>query len=324
MNEIKWGFIGCGDVTEVKSGPAFNKIANSGIIAVMRRNGELAEDYAKRHGVPKWYDKSDKLINDPEINAIYIATPPSSHAEYTIRAAEAGKPVYVEKPMAANYEECRSMIKVCEQNRVPLFVAYYRRGLPLFIRVKELVDSSEIGSIQAVNMNLFLQPREEDSDKENLPWRVKPEIAGAGYFYDLASHQFDFLDYLLGPVRNVSGSKSNINGLYNAEDTVSASFEFESGIQGSGLWSFASGFHEDTIELIGSKGMISFSTFDKNPIIIKTDKGEKSINCEWPQHVHQPLLTTVIAELRGEGACPSHGIDAARTNWVLDNVLGKL
>jgi predicted dehydrogenase len=84
MEEIRWGIIGCGDVTEIKSGPAFNKVANSKLVAVMRRDSAKAADYAKRHHVPKWYDDASKLINDPEVNAIYIATPPLQHDYFTI------------------------------------------------------------------------------------------------------------------------------------------------------------------------------------------------------------------------------------------------
>ena len=106
--EIAWGIIGVGDVCEIKSGPAFNSIEGSKLVAVMRRNAALAQDYAQRHSVPKWYDDADALINDPEINAIYIATPPDTHQFYTLKAAKAHKIVYVEKPMARNYKECLS------------------------------------------------------------------------------------------------------------------------------------------------------------------------------------------------------------------------
>lgn len=323
MNEIRWGFIGCGDVTEIKSGPAFNKIDHSRVVAVMRRDAAKAEDYANRHGVPRWYNDADKLINDSEVNAIYVATPPSTHMEYTIRAAEAGLPVYVEKPMAANYNECVKMIDACKSYNVSLFVAYYRRRLPLFVKVKELVDSSVIGEIQAVCMRLFQRPKSDDFKKNNLPWRVNPEVAGAGYFYDLASHQFDYLDYVFGPIKQVTGNKSNLAALYSAEDTVSAAFEFESGIQGSGIWSFNSGTELDHVEIVGNKGKIEFSTFDKKPIQLTSENGREIINCDWPDHVHQPLLQTVIEELRGEGKCPSTGQSGARTNRVMDKVLGR-
>ena len=279
MKEVRWGIIGCGDVTEVKSGPAFNKVENSKLIAVMRRDAEKAEDYAKRHGVSKWYDNADELINDPEINAVYIATPPSSHAEYTIKAAKAKKHVYVEKPIAANYDECLEMVKVCKKEGVKLFVAYYRRRLPIFQKVLELLNANKIGKVKLVNIRLHLKPREEDLDKDNLPWRVNESIAGAGYFYDLASHQLDILDYFFGPIKDASGIKTNQAGLYDVEDAVTASFIFENNIIGSGSWCFTLVANEvDEITITGETGSIVFSTFEKNPIKLITGAGEKQFN----------------------------------------------
>jgi predicted dehydrogenase len=326
MNEVNWGIIGCGDVTEVKSGPAFNKVGNSKLIAVMRRDAKKAEDYAKRHGVPKWYDNADELINDPDINAIYVATPPSSHAEYTIKAAKAKKPVYVEKPMAASYEECLEMIKACESEKVKLYVAYYRRRLPVFLKVKELLDSNVIGNVDLINIRLHLKPRKEDLDRNNLPWRVIESIAGAGYFYDLASHQFDILDYFFGPVIHAGGLKTNQAGLYNAEDTVTASFTFKDDLLGIGSWCFVESENEvDEIEFVGEQGSIIFSTFEKNPIrVIRGEGKEKLYNEPWPDHVHQPLIQTVVNDLLGTGESPSTGSSGARTNWVMDKILGKI
>ena len=201
MEKIRWGIIGCGDVTEVKSGPAFYKIEGSELVAVMRRDGDKARDYAQRHQVPRWYDQADALIADAEVDAVYIATPPDSHAEYTIQVARAGKPVYVEKPMARNHAECQAMIAACQQAQVPLFVAYYRRTLPAFCKVKALVDEGAIGPVRYVSIELC-QPAGENPD--DLPWRVVPEISGGGYFFDLASHQLDYLDHLLGPISAVA------------------------------------------------------------------------------------------------------------------------
>lgn len=138
MKEIRWGIIGCGDVTEVKSGPAFQRADGSSLVAVMRRSGDLAKDYARRHGVARWYENAEALINDPGVDAIYIATPPAFHKEYTLLSAAAGKPVYVEKPMALNFEECQEMIQACRSARVPLFVAYYRRALARFLKIKRV------------------------------------------------------------------------------------------------------------------------------------------------------------------------------------------
>ena len=136
---IKWGFIGCGEVTKYKSGPAFQKIENSEVEAVMSRNGEKAQKYAQERGIPHWYDDAQELIDDPEVNAIYIATPPSSHATYAIMSMKAGKPVYIEKPMAVTYEECCRIHRISHETGVHCFVAYYRRYLPYFKKVKALL-----------------------------------------------------------------------------------------------------------------------------------------------------------------------------------------
>ncbi len=232
----------------------------------MRRNGELAQDYAQRHGVPKWYDDAQRLIDDPDVNAIYIATPPSSHKEYTILAAQAGKPVYVEKPMALNFGECREMIDACQEAGVSLFVAYYRRALQRFLKIKEMVDAGAIGQVRFVDISLYQPARPHYEDAENLPWRVLPDVAGGGIYVDLASHQLDFLDYVLGPIRFAQGYAGSQAGEYPAEDIVSGSFVFESGVQGTGNWCFNAFEEVDRTEIVGDKGRITYSTFDDQPV----------------------------------------------------------
>jgi predicted dehydrogenase len=318
MRTICWGIIGCGDVTEVKSGPGFQKANNSKLVAVMRRKGDLAKDYAQRHNVPKWYDNAEALIHDSEVNALYIATPPDSHKEYTLLAAQAGKPVYVEKPMALNSEECRMMIDACKIAGIPLFVAYYRRALERFLKIKELLDSGIIGEIRFVNI-LFYQPNSIDPEKE-LPWRVHPESAGGGLFIDLASHLLDFLDYILGPITSVQGFASNQLRLYRAEDIVSGAFVFQSGVQGIGTWCF-SGFQKfDCTEIVGDRGKISFSTFDAQPIRLTTQNKTAEFSIEYPPHIQQPLIQIVVDELNGVGKSPSTGETALRTTWVMEQM----
>jgi predicted dehydrogenase len=249
MNQINWGIIGCGNVTEVKSGPAFNKVANSQLVAVMRRDARLAEDYAKRHKVPKWYSNVDDLINDPEVNAVYIATPPNVHLEYAEKALRAGKPTYVEKPMALTAQECYEMNRISRETGMPLFVAYYRRALPLFLKLKHLIDINTIGAIRAVNVQLHRPPYDEEVGPNAQPrWRVLPEISGGGHFHDLASHQFDYLEYLLGPITNATGIARNQAGLYPADDSVVANFEFASGVLGNGSWCFTVNKEQSTDE----------------------------------------------------------------------------
>jgi predicted dehydrogenase len=323
LKQVHWGMIGCGNVTEKKSGPAFSKIENSLLLAVMNRTPERAEDYARRHSIPRWYSRAADLINDPEINAVYIATPPDSHLQYTRQLARAGKAIYVEKPMARHQQECREMIRICQEAQVPLFVAYYRRRLPKFLKVKDLLDSGVIGEVRAVTITLLLPPRPEDLIKEKLPWRVIPEISGGGYFVDLASHQLDLLDYLLGPIVEASGHKVNQAGWYPAEDAVSARFRFQNGILGNGLWCFtiSRANQLDRMEIIGSSGTISFSCFDPSAIIVLSSEGKKEFVLSWPEHVQQPLIQTVVDALRGKGECPSTAASAARTTAVMDAIL---
>ena len=318
FDKVRWGIIGCGDVTEIKSGPAFQKVENSELVAVMRRTGELAKDYAKRHNVPKWYDDAEALINDPEIDAVYIATPPGSHKEYTIKAAKAGKPVYVEKPMARNVAESQEMIAACEEAGVPLYVAYYRRAQPRFLKVKELLEKKAIGEVRFVSTTQYQKATEDVMNSENLPWRVQPHLAGGGLFFDLASHTLDLLDFLLGPIQSVEGFASNQAGYYDAEDIVTGTYLFESGIHGVGNWCFSAFEDVDVNEIVGTKGKISFSTFGNDPIVLTTASGTEEWSFEPPQHVHQPLVQTVVDELTGNGGqCPSTGVTGARTNWVM-------
>lgn len=326
MAKINWGIIGCGNVTELKSGPAFRKVPDSDLVAVMRRTAAKAQDYAERHKVPRWYADADALISDPEVTAVYIATPPDTHAEYAIRVARAGKAVYLEKPMARTYAECQSILETCDKFAVPLFVAYYRRQLPGFLKVRELIESGRIGKVLAVTIELCYTPRPEDHDPENLPWRVKPEISGGGYFVDLAAHQLDYLDYLFGPIQNADGVATNHARLYDAEDTVAATFEFENGVIGNGLWTFASSeaSRMDSIRLVGSDGDVTIASFNLDtPIRLRTPNGVEEIPVPTTEHVQQPLIKTVVDALLNRGVCPSTGASAARTNRVIDEILSN-
>ena len=319
MKTIRWGIIGCGNVTEVKSGPGFQKAAGSSLVAVMRRNGDLARDYASRHGVPKWYDNAEELICDPDVDAVYIATPPSSHKEYTLLAAQARKPVYVEKPMAPNTRDCREMIDACNAAGVPLFVAYYRRALERFLKIKELVDSGSIGTVRCINI-LFLQPNAIDGSKV-LPWRVVPDISGGGLFVDLASHMLDFLDRVFGPIETVSGTVANHLHLYPAEDIVAGNFVFESGVVGNGTWCFSASEKIDRTEIVGSGGSIRYSTFDAEPIILTTPAGVQQFSIRYPEHIQQPLIQLVVNALNGTGRSPSTGETGIRTTQVMEEML---
>jgi predicted dehydrogenase len=319
---INWGIIGCGKVTEMKSGPAFSKFEGSRLVAVMRRNRELAEDYAKRHNVPRFYSDAEDLINDPDVNAVYVATPPGSHAEYAIRALKAGKPVCIERPMALNYNECRKINQAAAKFKLPVYVAYYRRTLPGFLKIKELVESGQIGTPRFAKFEIFNFPSVEEKSGR-LPWRVMPEISGAGHFFDLASHQLDYLDYLFGPVQKVSSVAVNQGNLYKAEDFVSAGFIFRGNIIGTGIWSFSASreANRDLFEIVGEKGLIKTSTFTYEPIVLINGDGLQEFVNDKPENIQFYLIEQIVKALSGKGEAVSTGITAARTSRVMDEVV---
>lgn len=327
MKIIKWGFIGCGEVTEKKSGPAFGKVEGSQVVAVMSRQADKARSYAERHGIGRWYSDAQALIDDPDVNAVYVATPPSSHATYAIIAMRAGKPVYVEKPLAAAYEDCARVNRVSEQTGVPCFVAYYRRYLPYFEKVREVVDSGLLGKVMSCQVRFAVPPRDMDYKAgDALPWRLQPDISGGGYFYDLAAHQLDMLQHFFGVITEASGMYANRGGLYGAEDTVAACFRFENGLPGSGSWCFVAheSAKEDRIEIVGDKGQISFSVFNYSPIRLQTSAGVEHIDIPNPPHVQQPLIANVVRHLQGIDVCTCTSVSATPVNWVMDRILGKI
>lgn len=326
MKQTNWGFIGCGEVTEKKSGPAFNEVEGSQVVAVMSRSENKARSYAERHHIRKWYTDAQELIDDPDVNAIYIATPPSSHATFAIMAMRVGKPVYIEKPLAASYNDCIRINRISEQTGVPCFVAYYRRYLPYFQKVKEIIQNGTIGKVINVQLRFSVPPRDLDyKNEKELPWRLQPDIAGGGYFYDLAPHQIDLLQNIFGVITRAHGYPANRAHLYKAEDTVSACFFFENGVTGSGSWCFVGheSAKEDCIEIIGDKGSLSFSVFTYEPIVLITSEGKQSITVPNPSYVQLPIIKHVIEHLQGIGHCECTSISATPVNWVLDRILWK-
>lgn len=322
LDTVRWGIIGCGNVTEVKSGPALQRAPHSSLVAVMRRDGDKAREYAQRHGVPTWYDDAQALVDDPAVNAVYVATPPSTHKAYALMAIAAGKPVYVEKPMAMDAAECQAIIDAGQAEGVPVFVAYYRRALPRFRRVRALLESGAIGALRSVHVSLHQPLHARYADPAASHWHVQPAISGGGLFMDLGCHTLNLLDWLFGPIMTSKGLATNQLGAYAAEDSVAMGYAFASGLVGTGLWQFGSFRYEDRIEITGDRGRLAFATFGDGPIVRETAQGSESLHEANPPHIQQPLIETIVAELRGEaGACPSTPAAALRTAWVMDQVL---
>jgi predicted dehydrogenase len=315
METVRWGIIGCGDVTEVKSGPGFQKATGSALAAVMRRDFAKAEDYARRHGVPRVHRRAGDLIRDPDVDAVYIATPPDSHRELALLVAEAGKPCLVEKPMALNHRECLQMSAAFRERGLPLWVAYYRRALPRFLLVRELLRQKTIGRLTSIHVELFDRLAAGDGSRV---WRFDPAVSGGGLFLDRGSHTLDLVDFLVSPIRDVSGISWNTGGAYAAEDVTVASFIVESDVPGTGVWNFNADRSQDQLRFVGSEGLLLTPIFADADVVITCDGRSEVHAVRNPPHVHQPLIQTIVDEIAGRGHCESTGDSGARTSWVMD------
>ncbi len=320
MDAVRWGMIGAGDVTEVKSGPGFQKARGSALVAVMRRDRDKAEDYARRHGVPRVHATADDIIQDRDVDAVYVATRPDSHADLACRVAAARKPCLVEKPMTVSFAQCQRMLEAFDRASVPLWVAYYRRALPRFLLVRHLLQNGTLGRVTSVRMELR-QPLA--SQEAARAWRFDRTLAGGGLFHDMGSHAVDLLDFLFGPIEYAAGAAMNTGGTYEVEDVTAATFRMAGGVIGTGVWNFNAGVASDTFVLTTSDGEIRTAVFDDTDVIV-TRAGHRQVHqVRNPPHVHQPLIQTIVDEIAGRGLCESTGASGARASRVLDMCTGR-
>ncbi len=322
QHKLRWGMIGCGAVTEKKSGPALQQAEGSQLLAVLGRTPEKARDYAQRHGVPRVYSSVDSLLRDPDLDAIYIATPPDSHLEYALRVADAGKIGCVEKPMALNAEQCRQMVAAFAAQNLPLFVSYYRRSLPRFLQIKTWLDEQRIGVVRHVQWNYYRPPTEIDRS-QRFHWRTQPQISGGGYFMDLACHGIDLLQFLLGDIHRAAGFSAHQQNLYPAEDAVTACWQFASGATGGGCWNFAAQQRVDEVIIVGSAGEIRFSVFLEQPVVLETAQDKIALAIPHPDPIQLHHVASIVRHLNGEQRHPSTGPSALRTAEVMDAILGR-
>ena len=285
----------------------------------MRRDAEKAADYAARHGVSKWYSDASELLNDQELNAIYIATPPASHLDYALTALKKGLNVYVEKPVTRNSAEARAMAEAVKESSSKLTVAHYRRALPMFLKVKELIDTQLIGEIRTVQIRMWQSRKPTLIADVETNWRVQPELSGGGYFHDLAPHQLDLMLYYFGEPEMYHGFSLNQSNSTPADDHVCGQILFKNKVVVNGSWCFnvAESETTDTCEIIGTKGKITFPFFG-NYINWKTDSAEDTITFTHPEHIQQPFITKIVAYFNGEGPNPCPIDEAVTLMDIID------
>lgn len=320
MKQIKWGIIGCGNVTEVKSGPAFNKVPNSKLAAVMRRDGVKAADYAQRHGVEQWFDDAEKMMDEAGLDAIYVATPPLQHLEYAIRGLERGFNMYIEKPVTRNADEARQIAEAVAKSSAKLTVAHYRRALPMFLHVKKLIEDKAVGEIRTVQIRMWKTENAEMIAQTDTHWRVHPELSGGGYFHDLAPHQLDLMLYFFGKPKASHGYSLNQTKNYPADDHVCGEILFENGIVVNGSWCFnvAKSQVTDTCEIVGTEGKITFPFFG-NTVTLENEAGEETVTFTHPQHIQQPHIQNIVAYFNGERENPCSIEEAVTLMEIIDS-----
>lgn len=317
--KIRWGIIGCGDVTEKKSGPAFNKAEGSKLLAVMRRDAIKAADYAERHHVPNWYSTVEELLDNPALNAIYIATPPSSHFEYALKALEAGKDVYVEKPVTLNAHEARLLLDAVTRKNGKLVVAHYRRQLPLFLKVRELLNIGKIGAIRTVQLRLWQSRSPELVTKGAAEWRTDSTISGGGYFFDLAPHQLDLMLYFFGKPISYEGFSQIQDPVSTVADHTTGTILFENHVIFNGSWCFnvRSEDNIDRCEIMGSQGKITFPIFG-NSVTVEYDHQKKEYVFAHPEHIQLPMIASTVAFFQGNGPNPASMEEALTLMEIID------
>lgn len=319
MDRINWGIIGCGNVTEVKSGPGFRLAASSDVTAVMRRNRELAQDYARRHQVDRYYDDANELLQDPDVNAVYIATPPGSHEAYALAAIARGLPVYIEKPVGVDLSAARRIAAAVNAGGVRACVAHYRRRLPAFVAVKQWLAEGRIGRVLHVDLRLW-----KAAPRENAGWRLDPALSGGGHFHDLAPHQLDILLYYFGRPLKISGI--SVGADPRIADQVSGQILFPGEVLFNGSWNFAApaGREEDNCTITGDAGTIRFHFFRNFDVAtLETAAGTESFRFDTPAHVQAPLIAEVVQYFRGQGANPSSVEDAVIGMEMMEQLLGQ-
>jgi predicted dehydrogenase len=323
---IKWGIIGCGDVTEKKSGPAFNKVPNSRLVAVMRRDAEKAADYAQRHDVGKWYSDANALMSDPEINSVYIATPPAYHKNYAIEALKRGLNVYVEKPVTLNKAEAEEIAAALKLSSAKLTVAHYRRAVPMFLFVKDLLDKKAIGDVRTVQIRMWQKRKPNLIAQTEENWRVNPELSGGGYFHDLAPHQLDLMYYFFGKPEKLHGFSLNQSKTTAADDHVAGIALFPNNVVLNGSWSFNVDENEEVDEcmIVGSEGSISFPFFGKTVVWHNEDEDEvQVVDFEHPEHIQQPMIARMVQFFNGEAENLCTIEDAIVVMQMIDAFTGK-
>lgn len=317
--KIKWGFIGCGKVVEKKSGAAFRDVPHSCVHAIMRRDPEQARSSAQKFSAPHWFSRIDDLLAS-DADAIYIATPPGLHYEQALKCCDYGKPVYIEKPFARNYAEAKAIVHAFAQKNLPVYVGHYRRALPRFQKIYQLLSQGCIGRVCSVDfyLNRIFSKREAEHS-----WLYHPALSGGGKFFDIAPHTIDLMIYLFGDMKELHGFAINSGTDCPLEDHAAFSFVTVQDIIGTANFNCISDRKDDRMIVTGTKGTMEFSVHGHCDIVINdySSGNTEVLEIPDPETVEEPMIQTVVEDLLKHGHCPCTGADALPTCQAIDRIL---
>ena len=322
MRIIKWGLIGCGDIARKRIVPALQNMANCELVAISRENFLLAESFAKEFGIRNYYRDWQELIKDGDIEAVYIATPVYLHVTQVVEAANAGKHVLCEKPMALNTLECDKMIEACLKNNVKLGVAYYRYFYPVIEKVREILLSGEIGQPKMAEINAFEWFDRKLGDPRY--WLLEKRKSGGGVMMDFGCHRIEVLQNLFGKIKTIQSQLFNLQFRREVEDTAFVSLLFENDVQAIIKVSNAVYEPKDTLDIFGTCGTISIPVLNEGKITIITKEGSRTEECPPHKNLHQPLIEDFARAILDDREPTVNGKIGKEVSVVLDSIYGKV
>lgn len=247
---LAWGLVGLGRHAAEEIVPAMRRSAAAEILACATRDGSAARAFAERFAIPRAYDSFEELVHDPDVGAVFVATPNALHAAVVLAAARAGKHVFCEKPLALDMEHGRAMVAACRSEGVQLRVGLHLRFERSLQRVAEILQSGAIGTPRALSIERTAPLR------ERVPWRVDP-AQGGSILFDVGVHLLDLVPRLLATeIAAVSGLALPDPRSGRAAETITALLRMHNGVQATIRISREAPFAGSDLVVIGTAGML--------------------------------------------------------------------
>lgn len=316
---IRWGLVGTGAIANKRVGPALVSAQHSQLIAVCDVVKESVQEFAARFHVPYLYTSLDELLANPEIDAVYLATPIFLHGPQAMQTLRAGKHVLVEKPMALTVAEGEEMIRVARETGKTLATAYYRRFFPTVQRAQQLINDGALGKVVMV-VSIY-HTWYDPAPGAPGSWRAQKARAGGGVLWDMGSHRFDLLVGLFGMPTRVWAVTETLAHEYEVEDTASVYMKLGNGAQCVSTWQWSSQTWVDHLSMIGTDGKIVLEPVDSPNLTLYLGKGRTQTRSDeqipLPENVHLPMIQNFVDSVL-QGIDPVEvGEEGIKTNRIL-------